>query len=426
VSRGLISINSNKLNSMKLILKQTFLYALVIVSISVFTNCNSKTSNQDETYGYSQKQIETLNASASAFLPVDRTKTIKIDLNDLFDSAIEYGSIIKKMNIIELESTNESLVGNIYNIIITDSRIYVEDDYLQGGVIIFDREGKFIHRIKNGNGPGELYMVAAIDFDHNTNELVVCQNRCMYYYDKDGNYLHEKITPFGTHDFKIFNGHYAFETLNSVNPQMQDISDNMFFQTDTTYSMINYGLPGSNFIGLASRHYLSVNEEHLLIPKPFNDTIFSLSDNKLSASYVLYYSDKKVPQSILDKSNSFADFYGNVNNSDYCFFIGDYREAGNIQAFRLSHFTKGDFLAYRNMKTGEITGGFRKNIDINQFPLIDLPFSTYKDYFITTISNFAYSEYCKDSKLLSKEDIAKIQRHKEEDNVLLVLYKVEL
>ena len=412
---------------MKLFIKYHYCSVLAIISIVFGVSCTTTPSKPTETYGYTREQIESLKTKDSKILSVDRSNITKIDLNDLFDGAIKFTEIITKANIIELESSEESLVGgNIQKVIITDSRIYIEDDFLQGGVIIFDRNGKYIHRIKNGNGPGELFQVASIDFDYNTNELVVCQNRSMYYYDKDGNYLRDKPTPFGTYDFKIYNGQYAFETINPINPQMQEIANNMFFMTDTNFRVVKSGLPDATFIAYASRHYLSENEGDLFIEKNFNDTIYALNGNNLSARYVLDYSSKKIPQNIIEKSNSFTSFRENTNGADYTFFLGDYLEAGNIQVFRLTNLSKGDFLAFRNKKTGKIVGGYNKRFDIEQLPFIDLPISNYKDYFITTITKYQYSEYCKNSTLLSKEDIAKILRHKEDDNQLLVLFKVEL
>ena len=44
----------------------------------------------------------------------------------------------------KLETSDSSLVDNIYKVIVTDSMIYIFDDYKGGGLVLFNSNGKFI------------------------------------------------------------------------------------------------------------------------------------------------------------------------------------------------------------------------------------------------------------------------------------------
>lgn len=94
-----------------------------------------------------------------AMLQLNKTKNITIleeagrtvDLAPFLKTR-EYNlsDMIQTMVLIPLETTEESLLHSIRNIIVTDSSIFVHDERGGGGVVLFDRQGKFVKRIKTG------------------------------------------------------------------------------------------------------------------------------------------------------------------------------------------------------------------------------------------------------------------------------------
>jgi len=58
---------------------------------------------------------------------------------------------------LKLETTEESLIGNIDKIIKKKDRIYILDRLVAKALFVFDTEGTFLFKISNiGKGPGEF------------------------------------------------------------------------------------------------------------------------------------------------------------------------------------------------------------------------------------------------------------------------------
>ncbi|WP_042345502.1 6-bladed beta-propeller, partial [Capnocytophaga canis] len=122
---------------------------------------------------YSEEQVVLLELENTKII-TPKTETIKkIDLNPfLGKKQFEFGNLVNEVKIIPLETNNESLVDGIYKIITTEEYIYIMDNFKDGGILIFDRNGKFIKRFSHGQGPGELSRLYDIDYDFKNDELV--------------------------------------------------------------------------------------------------------------------------------------------------------------------------------------------------------------------------------------------------------------
>ena len=87
------------------------------------------------------------------------------------DRTIE--DMISKLEITILESNDLSLVSEINQIIINDEYIYIRDRFQNGGVVIFDINGKFVRRLTHGQAPEEIVIARSIFYDESTGYLYV-------------------------------------------------------------------------------------------------------------------------------------------------------------------------------------------------------------------------------------------------------------
>lgn len=146
----------------------------ILFLIILLVNCKNR---PNEFSRFTQEQIDSLYLDSTKLMQVDVQKATKIDLNCfLKEQSFDFGANVQDVQLISLETIDESLVGNIYKIVVTDSMNYIFDHYKGGGVVIFDRNGKFIKRISPGRGPGELYQLNDIDYDKQNNELLAYQH----------------------------------------------------------------------------------------------------------------------------------------------------------------------------------------------------------------------------------------------------------
>ena len=88
---------------------------------------------------------------------------------------ITYKQKLKKENIkyefVQLETTDESLLDGIFQIRITEDRLFIINQKFDK-VLVFNKNGKFIATIGSfGSGPGEYLSPCAIHIDENNNRI---------------------------------------------------------------------------------------------------------------------------------------------------------------------------------------------------------------------------------------------------------------
>jgi len=90
-------------------------------------------------------------------------------------------SVFTKSEIIRLETTDESLIGrNINKIKKSHNKYFIS--YGNKELIVFDRQGKFLHRInKIGGGPGEYIFLADFDVLSNGNIIILDAKKLLFY-----------------------------------------------------------------------------------------------------------------------------------------------------------------------------------------------------------------------------------------------------
>ena len=121
--------------------------------------------------------------------------------NNIIDveSAIGTGKIhsasdfIKEIKYIPLETTSNSMVGEIYKIKIDRGKIYIRDN--NGVINIFDLDGRYLNRLdRAGRGPEEYINIIDFDISQNGHILIISQSGGIAEYDTDLKFV-RKLTP---------------------------------------------------------------------------------------------------------------------------------------------------------------------------------------------------------------------------------------
>jgi hypothetical protein len=121
----------------------------------------------------------------------DSVYTVDFD-NTPKEEKIYMSSLFKKVKIIPLETTDESLIGRITEVQVSDGKIFVFDiDH--AGLFVFNMDGKFIRRIgREGQGPGEYVFLSNFTVDEAKHEIYLLdagRKRIIIYDIETGKYL---------------------------------------------------------------------------------------------------------------------------------------------------------------------------------------------------------------------------------------------
>ncbi|MEA1878751.1 MAG: 6-bladed beta-propeller [Bacteroidota bacterium] len=107
---------------------------------------------------------------------------------------IHLSDISDNVEIVFLETNDSCLIGNIWDIEVTDNFILIVDQSMYK-MLLFARDGKFITKVgTRGHGPGEYVQVVDCCFNSNGEEIMVlcnAPNREMHVYDLNGKFIDE-------------------------------------------------------------------------------------------------------------------------------------------------------------------------------------------------------------------------------------------
>ena len=115
--------------------------------------------------------------------------TIKLDLSNepVF---IKPDSLLGEKVIIPLETTDESIIGEINKLEIVHDTLYILDDD-QDMIFLFDKTGKYITRIADiGRGPQEYLGIKDFHIDDSIIYVAADQNQKIFCYNLQGDFLH--------------------------------------------------------------------------------------------------------------------------------------------------------------------------------------------------------------------------------------------
>lgn len=146
----------------------------------------NKRENKDPNYADNRYRIKNLYGSNAS-----EKEIIKIDLNAKtpINTSIE--------NVIYPESRDYSIFSSPSRIQFFDEKIFVLDARASKTLYLFDKQGKYLRKILNGEGPGEAFSVRAFYIDQASKRVLVWDEYQlkMLEYDLDLNYIGFTVLP---------------------------------------------------------------------------------------------------------------------------------------------------------------------------------------------------------------------------------------
>ncbi len=352
-------------------------------------------------------------------LPVSVSETQIVDLNKYFEQP-EYSQhdvIDSIKNIVFLETTDESLVYTPISIEVTDDRIYIGDLYQGLGLIIFDRNGKFIKRMLLGSEPGQVPHISDFAFDKYANQLLVYGNPSVYIFDADGNYIDAKTSSFSADRISVTADEYLFGKIpGHPNPEL-DAEDNyavIVTDKDLNVKHLMCPHPSDRNSSLHNGHI----GDNMYISLPDCDTIYYYGNHQLTAKYALDYSTHK------SKHRGIIDYTKPIEEDGFRY-SGKYFETNNHQIINLD---LGIYACtyYRNKRNGHAIGGRDKSYNVETEISVNSPITTYRNQCVSVGEPKYYTkDRLKSNQFVSEEFRQKLEAMDVEDNPYLVFYTLK-
>ena len=104
----------------------------------------------------------------------------KIVYEDILQPSIHLSELFDAYEVLILDDAGgQALFGNITNVMEVDERLIVFDNEIAHAIFVFDREGNFIFKTEQGEGPTQTLSIEDFSVDEHNMQLVVLDNGAM-------------------------------------------------------------------------------------------------------------------------------------------------------------------------------------------------------------------------------------------------------
>ncbi len=354
------------------------------------------------------------------------TDIIKIDLTGAhkvkdFSYIHNY---ISDVQIIPLETSENSFIRYINSLTVTDDRIIVFDQYdMQHQIKVFDKKGKWIVSSSQGQGPGEIVKAYDMAYDFVNEKIVIKQNRRLTHFDKDMKYIDDKNCPAFV-CFKIQNGGYVFKTIENQNGEEfeEEYNHHRIFVADDSFNIINSAYPTIADNTILSPQEMVESKDGICVVNSHCDTIYLVKNSQIVPKYVLDYPSKIEKAKMELNDREFSDYIDTHSGYSFCC---TYNESDTHQFMRIDNYADGLFIyAFREKDSGNM---IKMEIDREYLGKIGrvfaFPETSYGDRFIYVLSPEEIGTNINILRpFVSDEDYNLLKNMDEEANPVLVLY----
>ncbi|MDP2235302.1 MAG: 6-bladed beta-propeller [Bacteroidales bacterium] len=253
---------------------------LLLVCLMMFFGCNSPVYDNTEYSSLSTIKIET----------------------DAEKQELKFSEIAQKIEFVPLETKEGLLVSGVRNVFFNNEHIIL---YATKNVWIFNREGNHLITLEAvGEGPGEFSYISSIEVNFEKKELYIIDfyKQKLLTFNINGTFKSEFKTGFFVDDFlSLDDGKFVLFTndpnentvhhVNFYNSHTEKIYSKHFPMNLKRLEFLNYW-KNTNFFKWNEQIYFNLN--------PY-DTIYSVTDESISARFISDYGKNKIPVSDYDK-----------------------------------------------------------------------------------------------------------------------------
>lgn len=290
---------------------------------------------------------------------------------------------VQKVDIVPLETTDESLINDLTFVEISDKFIFVYQ-LKNSEILRFARDGKFLNKIgKKGQGPGEYTYISGLQIDENKGEVyAITTANGVLVYDFEGRFKrqiidHTSLKKYSSSitniQYLLSNDHFFYtQTLPFFKPATEDsiwsvtVVDNQF-QIKNTFCNPAYQEQietiNKNFVGKGNNYLtdypISMDSYHNEVTLKYPDTdtiyVYDQGDNQLKPQFAIYSKEpkgdyEKTHQWLKERSAfDYLSIYSYYPSKDFIYLVGS--KGDEIYTFA---YNKTDGIVKQSTKQGTI------------------------------------------------------------------------
>lgn len=271
-----------------------FIIVFLISALCFSGGCgSSKNLNTENVVG-----LERIEAPFVSITVPNLEKKVAFNTEEIFDS----------VSYIRLETTNNSLLTSVDQVVMMDSMLLVRDTYGTKSVKAFDLKGNYMFDIgRRGRGPGEYLEPTYVELVGDKITIYDQFKQTLLFYDHTGHFIHSRELPFLSMKFHAFSAdNYIFHTISSDNDAFKDILGYDIFFADTLDVVTRRGFyrKKDTYQNLVNNHNFFAIDNLVYYHPNYNDTIYSItSDGEVKVEFAVDFGKKTVPEELRNGKN---------------------------------------------------------------------------------------------------------------------------
>ena len=209
---------------------------------------------------------------------------------------------------VQLETTDESLITNIWDIAFIDDYIYISDLALR--LLVFDLEGNFIRQIgSRGQGPGEYMEVNDFYIENYRIVVIDSQRGRRLVYDRNGEFLYAEQLPINPMYVQHINDDLIIYYIGNRGGELATAGQDYFYRL--LFLNANNNVV-SGFLPSPSRHRGHLfdtgspffeHSDNLFFIEPMNDTIYQVIESRIEPILVVDFGRYRRPRDFRNRTD---------------------------------------------------------------------------------------------------------------------------
>jgi hypothetical protein len=299
------------------------------------------------------------------------------------DAKIKLSDLITDYRMLSLKNWEGGVVGDIDKILLSDSLVFILDQYIFNSLQIFDlfTGEQVVQFIPTGEGPGEMKSITEFDLDIVNRKILIYDNSLakVLYFSFEGDFLYEKRLPIRAHSFRIFSGNQLlFSSFNNGNDHLGKTAESDLFLLDSNFIIQNtYKYPKINQMlsDFVPRDVIRENGGVVTYFPRFANELLQIDIEKNTISPILQVDLESRGLSNKDLKDVGPDFISERKEDQKFYGFGQHFDTPNWTAMKFNRFGGTELHVYYNKITGEVISGTGFEYDFEDlifysFPLI--------------------------------------------------------
>jgi hypothetical protein len=198
--------------------------------------------------------------------------------------------IVDSIQFVVLETDPDALIGTTSKLLVTDSAIYVMENYQRKSVLAFNRQGDFLYRVgRQGKGPGEFTDLDDICINKQ-NQCVVSDfsGKKILFFDNHGAFIREIKPTFYpskigciNNDLYVVTSYFPNSLINILS--MGGTSTPVKFKDDPDFRSYD--------------HTLRESPQGFYFQQYLDDTVYKIDNEEIKPCYLVDFGERKMGRS---------------------------------------------------------------------------------------------------------------------------------